>query len=80
MDVHFLFFKVWMLTGDKLETATSIAVSSRLVSRAQPLFSFKQVHFLMAPLHEYCNGIVYVFVCVYCVWCVCGVFVGDDTL
>ena len=32
-----------MLTGDKLETAASIAVSSRLVSRAQTLFTFKQV-------------------------------------
>lgn len=27
--------KIWMLTGDKLETATCIAKSSRLVSRAQ---------------------------------------------
>jgi phospholipid-translocating ATPase len=35
--------QVWMLTGDKLETAASIAVSSRLVSRAQTLFTFKQV-------------------------------------
>lgn len=27
--------KIWMLTGDKLETATCIAKSSRLVSRTQ---------------------------------------------
>lgn len=27
--------KIWMLTGDKLETATCIAKSSRLVSRSQ---------------------------------------------
>ncbi|XP_064640226.1 probable phospholipid-transporting ATPase IIB isoform X2 [Lineus longissimus] len=35
--------KVWMLTGDKLETATCIAKSSRLVSRTQSIHTFKQV-------------------------------------
>eukprot|EP01104_Vermistella_antarctica_P016062 TRINITY_DN53_c0_g3_i1.p1 TRINITY_DN53_c0_g3~~TRINITY_DN53_c0_g3_i1.p1 ORF type:complete len:1335 (-),score=277.74 TRINITY_DN53_c0_g3_i1:1063-5067(-) len=30
--------KIWMLTGDKVETATCIAISSRLVSRSQSLF------------------------------------------
>jgi len=35
--------RVWMLTGDKLETATSIALSSRLISRSQTIFTFKQV-------------------------------------
>lgn len=30
--------KIWMLTGDKLETATCIAKSSRLVSRTQGNF------------------------------------------
>ncbi|XP_018567558.1 probable phospholipid-transporting ATPase IIB isoform X1 [Anoplophora glabripennis] len=35
--------KIWMLTGDKLETATCIAKSSRLVSRAQGLHVFKKV-------------------------------------
>ncbi|XP_075225291.1 putative phospholipid-transporting ATPase IIB isoform X2 [Lycorma delicatula] len=35
--------KVWMLTGDKLETATCIAKSSRLVSRTQELFIFNPV-------------------------------------
>lgn len=32
-----------MLTGDKLETATSIAKSSRLVSRNQECFTFGSV-------------------------------------
>jgi len=31
--------KIWMLTGDKVETAACIAVSSRLVSRNQSLFT-----------------------------------------
>lgn len=35
--------KVWMLTGDKLETATNIAISSRLVSRMTPIYQFKPV-------------------------------------
>nr|XP_037283700.1 probable phospholipid-transporting ATPase IIA isoform X1 [Rhipicephalus microplus] len=35
--------KVWMLTGDKLETATSIAKSSRLVSRSQDVHIFESV-------------------------------------
>lgn len=35
--------KVWMLTGDKLETATCIAKSSRLVSRSQELYVFTPV-------------------------------------
>lgn len=29
--------KIWMLTGDKTETATCIAISSKLVSRNQPI-------------------------------------------
>ena len=37
--------KVWMLTGDKLETATCIAKSSRLVSKTQDIHLFKQVRF-----------------------------------
>ena len=32
-----------MLTGDKLETATSIGRSSKLISKTQTLFTFKQV-------------------------------------
>ena len=35
--------KVWMLTGDKLETATCIAKSSRLVSKTQAIHIFKTV-------------------------------------
>jgi len=35
--------KTWMLTGDKLETATCIAKSSKLVSREQDVYSFKQI-------------------------------------
>ncbi|XP_048254813.1 probable phospholipid-transporting ATPase IIB isoform X1 [Haliotis cracherodii] len=35
--------KVWMLTGDKLETATCIAKSSKLVSRIQTLHTFNNV-------------------------------------
>ena len=35
--------KVWMLTGDKLETATCIAKSSRLVSKTQNIFVFKNI-------------------------------------
>jgi len=32
---------VWMLTGDKVETATNIAVSSRLVPRMQSIFTIQ---------------------------------------
>lgn len=35
--------RTWMLTGDKLETATCIAKSSRLVSRTQSIHIFKRV-------------------------------------
>lgn len=35
--------KIWMLTGDKLETATCIAKSSRLVSKSQGLHILKKV-------------------------------------
>ncbi|XP_057210983.1 probable phospholipid-transporting ATPase IIB isoform X1 [Triplophysa rosa] len=35
--------KIWMLTGDKLETATCIAKSSRLVSRSQDIHVFRPV-------------------------------------
>ncbi|XP_030203043.1 putative phospholipid-transporting ATPase IIB isoform X2 [Gadus morhua] len=35
--------KIWMLTGDKLETATCIAKSSHLVSRSQDIHVFKPV-------------------------------------
>lgn len=32
--------KIWMLTGDKIETATCIAISARLVSRTQSIYQF----------------------------------------
>eukprot|EP00092_Neocalanus_flemingeri_P013376 GFUD01014420.1.p1 GENE.GFUD01014420.1~~GFUD01014420.1.p1 ORF type:complete len:564 (+),score=167.39 GFUD01014420.1:113-1693(+) len=35
--------KIWMLTGDKLETATCIAKSSKLVARTQDIHIFKSV-------------------------------------
>uniref|UniRef100_A0A8B9HMW2 Phospholipid-transporting ATPase n=1 Tax=Astyanax mexicanus TaxID=7994 RepID=A0A8B9HMW2_ASTMX len=35
--------KIWMLTGDKLETATCIAKSSHLVSRSQDIHVFRPV-------------------------------------
>ncbi|XP_071957427.1 probable phospholipid-transporting ATPase IIB isoform X2 [Antedon mediterranea] len=35
--------KIWMLTGDKLETATCIAKSSRLVGRTQDIYTFKNI-------------------------------------
>ncbi|OAD71393.1 hypothetical protein PHYBLDRAFT_31637 [Phycomyces blakesleeanus NRRL 1555(-)] len=39
--------KIWMLTGDKIETATCIAVSSKLVSRNQQIY---QVSKLKSPV------------------------------
>ncbi|XP_033626415.1 probable phospholipid-transporting ATPase IIA isoform X1 [Asterias rubens] len=35
--------KIWMLTGDKLETATCIAKSAKLVARTQGIHIFKKV-------------------------------------
>ncbi|KAI9183176.1 putative aminophospholipid-translocase [Blastocladiella emersonii ATCC 22665] len=35
--------KVWMLTGDKIETATCIALSSKLVSRQQAIYTVSKV-------------------------------------
>lgn len=36
--------KIWMLTGDKLETATCIAKSSKLVSTQQEIYTFKEIN------------------------------------
>ncbi|KAI3649549.1 hypothetical protein MP228_005181 [Amoeboaphelidium protococcarum] len=36
--------KIWMLTGDKIETATNIAISSRLVSRSQTLYCISRLN------------------------------------
>merc|ERR550519_2228138 len=44
--------KVWMLTGDKLETATCIAKSSKLVSRSQDIHVFKNVANRSEAHHE----------------------------
>lgn len=35
--------KIWMLTGDKLETATCIAKSSKLVATQQEIYTFKEI-------------------------------------
>ncbi|CAG8701897.1 42752_t:CDS:10 [Gigaspora margarita] len=35
--------KIWMLTGDKIETATCIAVSSKLISRSQIIHQISRV-------------------------------------
>ncbi|CAF1330163.1 unnamed protein product [Adineta steineri] len=35
--------KVWMLTGDKLETATCIAKSSKLIGRDYDIYTFNQI-------------------------------------
>ncbi|CAD6573573.1 MAG: Putative aminophospholipid-translocase [Tremellales sp. Tagirdzhanova-0007] len=36
--------KIWMLTGDKIETATNIAVSSKLVARNQYIHQVAKLH------------------------------------
>ena len=40
----FILLQVWMLTGDKLETAICIAKSSKLVSRLQDIYVFQNVN------------------------------------
>jgi phospholipid-translocating ATPase len=44
--------KIWMLTGDKLETATCIAKSSKLIGRDHDIYTFKQVTTRDECLHE----------------------------
>ena len=44
--------KIWMLTGDKLETATCIAKSSKLVSKTQDIHVFKNVTNRSEAHHE----------------------------
>ncbi|KAL3319475.1 hypothetical protein Ciccas_001840 [Cichlidogyrus casuarinus] len=44
--------RVWMLTGDKLETAQCIAKSSRLVSKTQELYTFHGVSTRNEALYE----------------------------
>ena len=48
--------KIWMLTGDKLETATCIAKSSKLVSREQDIYSFKKLPYNCIPLKNLYKG------------------------
>lgn len=47
--------KIWMLTGDKLETATCIAKSSRLVSRTQGICSKCTVVYLIFVVLIFAN-------------------------
>ena len=44
-----------MLTGDKLETATCIAQSSRLVARNQMIHTFKQVNVYLVICSGFLN-------------------------
>ncbi|KAL0084178.1 phospholipid-translocating P-type ATPase [Phycomyces blakesleeanus] len=47
--------KIWMLTGDKVETATCIAVSSKLVSRNQQIHQITKVSSTMEAFDEIDN-------------------------
>ncbi|KAJ3279215.1 putative aminophospholipid-translocase [Borealophlyctis nickersoniae] len=44
--------RIWMLTGDKIETATCIAVSSKLFARNQPIQTVAKVEDPMQALDE----------------------------
>ncbi|RUP49591.1 HAD-like domain-containing protein [Jimgerdemannia flammicorona] len=47
--------KIWMLTGDKIETATCIAVSSKLVSRNQNIHTIAKLKSSMGAIDEIDN-------------------------
>ncbi|KAF7723368.1 putative aminophospholipid-translocase [Apophysomyces ossiformis] len=47
--------RIWMLTGDKIETATCIAVSSKLVSRNQNIQQVSKIGTAMEALDEIDN-------------------------
>ncbi|KAI8055596.1 phospholipid-translocating P-type ATPase [Gilbertella persicaria] len=47
--------KVWMLTGDKIETATCIAISSKLVSRNQSIHTVAKLKTAMEAADEIDN-------------------------
>ncbi|KAG0167337.1 putative aminophospholipid-translocase [Apophysomyces sp. BC1034] len=47
--------RIWMLTGDKIETATCIAVSSKLVSRNQNIQQVSKIRTAMEALDEIDN-------------------------
>ncbi len=44
--------KIWMLTGDKIETATNIAISAKLVSRNQTIYSIQRLAGLLEAEDE----------------------------
>lgn len=44
--------KIWMLTGDKIETATNIAISSKLVSRNQSIYHIQSLNDLRKAVDE----------------------------
>ncbi|KAG0239609.1 putative aminophospholipid-translocase [Mortierella sp. GBA43] len=44
--------KIWMLTGDKIETATCIAISSKLVARNQTIHSVAKLKDIVAAQDE----------------------------
>lgn len=50
--------QIWMLTGDKLETATCIAKSSHLVSRNQDIHVFRPVYCFTCPLSQCFDAII----------------------
>lgn len=49
--------KVWMLTGDKIETATCIAISSKLVSRNQGIHQVAQCKLFIT-----CDNTIYLYI------------------
>ena len=44
--------KIWMLTGDKIETATCIAISSKLISRNQIIHQISKRMYLYNNTHD----------------------------
>ena len=47
--------KIWMLTGDKVETARCIAVSSKLVGRYQPIITMEKSITILAIILYTCS-------------------------
>ncbi|KAI7869773.1 hypothetical protein BDF14DRAFT_1780690 [Spinellus fusiger] len=54
-SIHHAGIKIWMLTGDKAETATCIAVSSKLVARHQHIHRITQVSSSEEAEEEICH-------------------------
>eukprot|EP00158_Paraphelidium_tribonemae_P008292 Partr_v1_DN28543_c0_g2_i7_m72678 putative ATPase class II type len=44
--------RIWMLTGDKIETATNIAISSKLVARNQAIYQIQKLSTIMQAEDE----------------------------